>query len=312
VNWDQGFALASQLKNSVQRVIIGKDSVIEQCLVCFLAGGHLLIEDVPGTGKTTLAKALALSTQLTFRRIQLTPDLLPSDITGAYIYNQKTSDFDFKKGPIFTHILLADEINRATPRTQSSLLEAMEEHQVTVEGITTPLEEPFFVIATQNPVEYQGVYKLPEAQLDRFMMRISLGYLPPEKEVQMLLDQMLQHPITTITPVVGREEILELQRAIRHVKVSGPILEYIVALGDATRRHGDFLLGASPRGALGLLRTSQALAFLRGREYVIPDDVKELFVPLLSHRVYLKPHLKVSGLTEKEVLTALLHEVPIS
>ena len=266
---------------------------------------------MPGTGKTTLCKALAGSLNLQFRRIQMTPDLLPSDITGSYVYHIKDSEFRFRPGPIFCNLLLTDEINRATPRTQASLLEAMEEKQVTVEGVTHKLSEPFLVFATQNPVEYQGVYRLPEAQLDRFLMKVTLGYLRPAEEKEMLSRVRETHPLETLQPVMELEELLESQKIIRQVKVSPAVEEYVVQLLARTRSAEEVQLGASPRAGIGLIRSAQARAFLHQRAHVIPDDIKALFVPLLSHRVFLKPQFEVSGFSEAEFLQRILDEVPV-
>ncbi len=300
-----------RVKKAVMSVIVGKETAVEQCLIGVLAGGHVLIEDVPGTGKTTLCKAIAASLNMQFRRIQMTPDLLPSDITGSYVYHMKDSEFHFRPGPIFCHLLLSDEINRATPRTQASLLEAMEEKQVTVEGITHRLSEPFLVFATQNPVEYQGVYRLPEAQLDRFMMKVTLGYLTPHEEVQMLQRVRISHPLQEVQPQMELEQLVELQKIIRTIKVIPSIEEYVAHLLERTRQASEVLLGASPRAGIGLVRTAQARAFLQHRSFVTPDDIKALFLPLLSHRVFLKPQLKVSGISETSFLQRILDETPV-
>jgi len=303
--------LAQKLVQNIQTALIANLDTLHAAIACLLAEGHLLIEDVPGTGKTTLAKAIAASISLTFRRIQLTPDILPSDITGGYVYNQQKASFEFRPGPVFTNILLADEINRASPRTQAALLEAMEERQVTVEGKTYPLEPPFFVIATENPVEYQGVYRLPEAQLDRFSMRLRLGYLPASVESRMLKTYLTDSPLKSLNPVLTREEFFHIQAVTRSQIISDRIYDYAIRLGEATRHHPDFLLGASPRAILSLLRISQAFAFLNGRDFVIPDDLKALWVPCLSHRVHLKPQVRVAGVTESDILPRLLDEVPV-
>ncbi|MHA2609760.1 MAG: AAA family ATPase [bacterium JZ-2024 1] len=299
------------VKKNVMKVIVGKEEAIEQCLIAILAGGHILIEDVPGTGKTTLCKALAGSLNLQFRRIQMTPDLLPSDITGSYVYHLKDSEFRFRPGPIFCNLLLTDEINRATPRTQASLLEAMEEKQVTVEGVTHKLSEPFLVFATQNPVEYQGVYRLPEAQLDRFLMKVTLGYLRPAEEKEMLSRVRETHPLESLQPAMELDELLESQKLIRKIKVSPAVEEYVVQLLARTRNAEEIQLGASPRAGIGLIRSAQARAFLHQRSYITPDDIKALFVPLLIHRVFLKPQFRVSGFSEAEFLHRILEEVPV-
>jgi MoxR-like ATPase len=303
--------LSQRLVQNIQSALIANPEIIRSAISCLLAEGHLLIEDVPGTGKTTLAKAIAASISLTFRRIQLTPDILPSDITGGNVYNQQKASFEFRAGPVFTNILLADEINRASPRTQAALLEAMEEHQVTVEGKTFALDPPFFVIATENPVEYQGVYRLPEAQLDRFSMRLRLGYLPPPAETLMLKSYLVDSPLHSLSPVLTRDEFFQIQQVSRSQVLSDRIYDYAIRLGEATRHHPDLLLGASPRAILSLLRISQAYSFLQGRDFAIPDDVKALWVPCLAHRVHLKPQVRVAGVSETDILPRILDEVPI-
>ena len=280
--------LARKLTENISQVIVGKEQQIELILTSLLAGGHVLLEDVPGTGKTTMAKTLAKSLSCDFSRVQFTPDLLPADITGMRIYNQNTGDFTFVKGPAFTNILLSDEINRATPRTQSALLECMEERQISEGGVTYTLEEPFLVIATQNPVETQGTFPLPEAQLDRFLMRLSLGY--PTKEEAVALMQRFIHaqPLATITPVATKEEVAEAAKLSRNCSVSEDVMAYMAALCEAARNPDKVRLGPSPRALLALMRCCQALAAIRGRDYVIPDDVKELAVPVLAHRIVLR------------------------
>jgi MoxR-like ATPase len=295
----------------VETVIVGKRHVVERSLAALLASGHLLIEDVPGTGKTMLARSLSRSIDGTFRRIQFTPDLLPADITGTSIYNQKTSEFEFHPGPVFANIVLADEINRATPKTQSSLLEAMEEFQVTLDGVTRPLPRPFFVIATQNSVEYQGTFPLPESQLDRFVMRLSMGYPSPEDEAAILGRQSHGHPIEKVRPVITTAEVEELRAMVREIRVSGPTREYVVDLVNATRETSQLALGASPRGSLDLLHASQALAAMRGRDHVLPDDVKELAEPVLAHRVILHPEARLRRLDGTQVIRDILRQVPI-
>lgn len=280
--------LAKKLNENISRVMVGKSQETELILAALLSGGHVLLEDVPGTGKTTLAKALAKSLSCGFSRVQFTPDLLPSDITGMRIYNQHTGEFTFLKGPAFTNILLADEINRATPRTQSALLECMEERQITEGGITYALEDPFFVIATQNPVENQGTFPLPEAQLDRFLIRISLGYPTPEESVALMQRFIRQQPLHALEPVALAEDIREGSRICRECRVDPDIMAYIGTLCEAARDPAKVRLGPSPRAMLALLRISQALAAIRGRDYVIPDDIKELAVPVLAHRIILK------------------------
>ena len=280
--------LAQKLTENISQVIVGKEQQIELILTSLLAGGHVLLEDVPGTGKTTMAKTLAKSLSCDFSRVQFTPDLLPADITGMRIYNQNTGDFTFVKGPAFTNILLSDEINRATPRTQSALLECMEERQISEGGITYTLEEPFLVIATQNPVETQGTFPLPEAQLDRFLMRLSLGY-PTQQETVALMQRFIHaQPLATITPVATKEEVAEAAKLSRTCSVSEDVMAYMAALCEAARNPDKVRLGPSPRALLALMRCCQALAAIRGRDYVIPDDVKELAVPVLAHRIVLR------------------------
>lgn len=304
---------ADRLIASVGQVIKGKDDVIRKTAVCLFCGGHILLEDVPGTGKTTLAKALSRSIDgMAFTRVQFTPDLLPGDLTGGNIYNQKTQEFIFRPGPVFTNILLADEINRATPRTQSSLLECMEEGQVTVDGETRRLEQPFFVVATQNPVEIQGTFPLPEAQLDRFFMRLAMGYPQKESERQMLNAFVRENPLDSLEPVMSREELLEGRRQVREIRAGEAVQDYILAIVEATRSHEKIRLGVSPRGSLALLRAAQAWAGISGRDYVIPDDVKAVCCDVLSHRLLCRgSHLSQGPQFAREVLTELLHQVPV-
>jgi len=299
------------LIENIEKVIVGKRNVIEKVIITLISGGHLLIEDVPGIGKTMIAKALAKSISLDFKRIQFTPDLLPSDIIGITIYNEKTREFEFKKGPIFSNIILADEINRSTPKTQSALLEAMEERQVTVDGITHKLVEPFFVVATENPIEYEGTFPLPEAQLDRFFMKIKVGYPDKNFEIEMLSRLEKTHPIFLIEDVVSKDKIIEIQNEVKNIYVDESLKEYIVNLGRTLREDDDIYLGPSPRGLLILMRVSQARAYLYGRNYVIPDDVKELFYPVMSHRIIVKPESKIKGINEKDVLERVLLKVEI-
>ncbi len=294
--------LALRIIENMERVMVGKRQEVELAVIALMCGGHLLIEDVPGVGKTMLARSLARSTGCSFRRIQFTPDLLPSDVTGAAVYNQKTGDFEFRPGPIMAQIVLADEINRAAPKTQSALLEAMEERQVTVDGVSRPLPRPFMVLATQNPIEYEGTFPLPEAQLDRFFMRVHLGYPSPHEEVTIMERQMLSHPIEELAPVCGPDDILRLQEAVRQVRVDGLIKQYIAAVVDATRRHEAVYLGASPRGSLALQRGSQARALLDGRDFVLPDDVKALAYPVLGHRIIVSAASRVKGVTAQQVV----------
>jgi MoxR-like ATPase len=299
------------LIENVERVIVGKRSAIEFIIVALLCEGHVLIEDVPGSGKTMLARSVATSLGISFKRIQCTPDLLPNDVTGVSIFNQKSGEFEFKPGPIFVNILLADEINRATPRTQSALLEAMQEQQVTVDGVTRDLPRPFLVLATQNPIEYEGTFPLPEAQLDRFLMRLSLGYPSRMDERQILVNLWREHPITKIGKVVDGYELPVLQKRVWDVNVDGTLQDYIVALAEATRNHPDLSLGVSPRGSLVLLKTAQALAAIRGRDYVVPDDIKTLVPLTLSHRLILKPEAELRGSTGRTILNDVLENTPL-
>lgn len=296
---------------NVERVIVGKHAEVRLALVALLCRGHLLIEDVPGTGKTVLAKAIARSLGCTFRRIQFTPDLLPSDVTGLSIYNQKTQEFEFKPGPIMAQVVLADEINRATPKTQSALLECMEERQATIDGVTYRMPEPFLVIATQNPIEYEGTFALPEAQLDRFMLRIRLGYPQMLDEIVILDEQKRTHPLEELHEVCSVEELRELQAAVREVYVDPTVADYIVRLVNATRVHPDVYLGASPRGSIALYRAGQALAGLLGRDYVIPDDVKALAETALAHRLIIKTSATIHDVAAGQVVRELLETTPV-
>ena len=302
---------AHRLRENIQRVIVGKETVIELTLVALLTGGHLLLEDVPGTGKTTLAKAIAASLGCTFRRIQFTPDLLPSDVTGIYFYNQKKQEFEFRPGPIFSQILLADEINRATPRTQSSLLEAMQERQVTVDIQTHYLRQPFLVLATQNPVELEGTFPLPEAQLDRFLMKLSIGYPTAAEEESILLRFEREDPLDSLQPVVDPELILALQSRVRKIRVEESVRKYIIEVSRRTRAHEDIELGASPRATMALYQTSQALAAIRGRDFVIPDDVKQLAPAVLIHRLVVNPQTRLRGRTPLDILVDVMETVPV-
>jgi len=296
---------------NVERVIVGKHREVRLALVALLCRGHLLIEDVPGTGKTVLAKAIAKSLGCTFRRIQFTPDLLPSDVTGLSIYNQKTQEFEFRPGPIMSQVVLADEINRATPKTQSALLECMEERQATVDGTTWVMPDPFLVIATQNPIEYEGTFALPEAQLDRFMLRIKLGYPLAVEEIVILDEQKRHHPIEELEIVCSVEELREMQAAIREVYVDPSVADYIVRLVGGTRTHPDVYLGASPRGSIALYRAGQALAGLLGRDYVLPDDVKALAESALAHRLIIKTSSSIHDVHPSQVISELLETTAV-
>jgi len=299
------------LTSNIEKVIRGKPQTIELAVIALLCSGQLLIEDVPGVGKTVLAKAIARSIDATFKRIQFTPDLLPSDVTGASIYNQKTGEFEFQPGPVFANIVLIDEINRTTPRTQSSLLEAMEEHQVTVDGRTHLLPDPFFVMATQNPIEFFGTYPLPEGQRDRFLMSLGLGYPSFEAEKEIATDQMIRHPIEGLEPVLSLSHVQELQRAVAEVHVDEAVLDYAVSLVHATRNHPALLLGASPRGSLALVRTAQASALIDGRDYVIPDDVKRMAHWVLPHRFIARERSRTKFGNCVGVIDDVLGEVPV-
>lgn len=301
--------LREKMSSNIKKVIIGKDDKIEKVIVAFICGGHVLLEDVPGLGKTKLAKALAKTMDCSFKRVQFTPDLLPSDLTGIYFYNQKSNEFEYREGPILSQIVLADEINRATPRTQSALLECMEEKQVTVEGNTIKLKSPFFVIATQNPVEQFGTFPLPEAQLDRFFMKLSLGYPDYFEEKNMLDRFMFNDPLDTLEPVVTIEEISYVQANFTSVTVSDEIKNYILDIINETRVNKDIELGCSPRASLNLLKGCQALAAIKGRDYVIPEDVKELSVPILSHRIIIKNQINASLGSQDKVIESILGKV---
>jgi MoxR-like ATPase len=304
-------AVTGALIENVERVIIGKREVIELVTIGLLSQGHMLIEDVPGVGKTMLARTLSKSLGCTFRRIQFTPDMLPSDVTGVSIFNQKTREFEFRPGPIIAQIVLTDEINRATPKTQAALLEAMEELQVTVDGVTYPLPRPFLVLATQNPIEYEGTFPLPEAQLDRFLMRIRLGYPDHGDEIAILDSQQYVHPLTKIEQVVDVEELTTVQEKLKDVYVDPLVKRYIVDIITQTRRHPDIYLGASPRGSLALYRTGQARSAMLGRDYVLPDDVKALATSTLAHRLIISPSARLRDVTGETVMREILSSLPV-
>ena len=302
---------AERIIDNVNRVIIGKKAEVRLAVIGLLCQGHVLLEDVPGVGKTVLAKAIARSIGCSFSRIQFTPDMLPSDVTGISVFNQQTREFEFRAGPIFAQIVLTDEINRATPKTQAALLEAMEERQVTVDGITYPLEQPFLVLATQNPIEYEGTFPLPEAQLDRFLLRLRLGYPTPQDEMFMLDSQQFKHPLNDLAQVVSTDELLNAQRAVKNVYVNEDMKRYIVEIVTATRNQPDIYLGASPRGALALYRASQARAAIAGRDHVIPDDIKALAEPALAHRVIVGPTARIKEVTARSIIVNLLNTIPV-
>jgi len=303
--------VAARVRENVQQVIVGKDEVIDLALVAVLCEGHILIEDVPGIGKTTLAKSIAASLGCAFRRIQFTPDLLPSDVTGINYFNQKTQEFEFRPGPVMSQVVLADEINRATPRTQSALLEAMQERQITVDGETYSLPRPFLVMATQNPIELEGTFPLPEAQVDRFLIKLPIGYPTEEEEHAILLRFEREDPLEELSPVTTPGELIEMQRQVRQVRVEKSVRGYIVEVVRATRAHKDVQLGVSPRGTLSLYRCAQALVAIRGREYVLPDDVKLLAPYVLTHRILISPATRLRGRTLADVLMDVVETVPV-
>ena len=308
---DKYLEVIEKLRQNIYIVIKGKTDPIDHLIVALISGGNVLMEDVPGVGKTTLAKGLAKSLQANFKRVQFTPDLLPTDVIGSYIYNPIEGTFKFKEGPVFTNILLADEINRASPRTQSSLLEAMSACQVTAEGNLYRLASPFIVIATQNPVEFRGTYPLPEAQLDRFAIKLKLGYPSLEQELQVLYSQHKEHPLNKITSVTTKDEIIHIQSLVREVKVKEPVAKYILDIIDNTRHDQRLKLGVSPRGSLMLYRISQAVALMKGRDYVLPDDVKNMAVEVLAHRLVLETKVKYSGVSKEEIIEDILQNTKI-
>lgn len=302
---------AERVIANIEKVIVGKRSTVELAIVGLLCQGHMLIEDVPGVGKTMLARSLARSLGCSFSRIQFTPDMLPSDVTGVSIFNQVSREFEFRPGPIMAQIVLADEINRATPKTQAALLEAMEEHTVTVDGVTHILPRPFMVLATQNPIEYEGTFPLPEAQVDRFLLRIRLGYPGADDEIDILERQQYRHPFQELEQVVSAEELLQMQEVVKDIYVSPSLKRYIIDLAHQTREHAEVYLGASPRGSLALYRTAQARAAMVGREFVLPDDIKALAVPTLSHRVILGPGARLRDLSAQQIVEEILNSVPV-
>lgn len=308
---DRGKAIAENVIANVEKVIVGKHDAVQMAIVALLCHGHLLIEDVPGVGKTMLAKSIAKSVGCSFKRIQFTPDLLPSDVTGVSIYNQKVGDFEYRPGPIIAQIVLVDEINRATPKTQSALLECMEERQVTVDGVTHPTPRPFLVMATQNPLEFEGTFPLPEAQLDRFLMLISLGYPSANDEITIMDRQQHVHPVDALEQVLDVVDLLRLQNLVKDIYVDPLVKQYIVSIVEATRNHPSVYLGASPRGSLALFRTAQARALLDDRDFVLPDDIKALAVATLAHRVIVNPSASVKDVTQRRVVEEALETIPV-
>jgi len=304
-------SVVEKVKKNIANVIVGKDKAVELLIVALLCEGHVLIEDVPGVGKTMLARSLAISLGGEFKRLQCTPDLLPNDITGVSIFNQASQNFEFRPGPLFVNVLLADEINRATPRTQSALLEAMQESQVTVDGTTYPLPQPFIVLATQNPIEYEGTFPLPEAQLDRFILKLDLGYPSHEEEKEILFRIKGVHPVELLNAVIDPETINQVKTKIWNINLDNTVTDYIIRLVERTRNHSDILLGASPRATLALSKTSRAYATIRNRDYVLPDDVKYLAVPVLSHRLILKPQAALRGITSERLINKIIEDTPL-
>ncbi len=303
--------LAEKIVQNMEKVMVGKTEAVDLAVITLISGGHLLIEDIPGVGKTMLARSLAKSINCDFRRIQFTPDMLPSDITGVTVYNQKTSDFEFRPGPIMAQVLLADEINRATPKVQSALLEAMGEKQITMDGVTRKMPSPFHVLATQNPIEFEGTFPLPEAQLDRFLLRISLGYTTPPEEIAIVESQQYVHPIEQIDYVVDASDVLMIQETVKNIYVDDTVKQYMVSLVEATRQHPSIFLGASPRGSLALFRASQARALIQRRDYVLPDDVKALAGPALAHRSLLSASGQTPGKDSRAIIAEILETVPV-
>ncbi len=304
-------SVTDKLCANVEKVIVGKHDAVQKTMLALLVQGHVLIEDVPGVGKTILARTFARSIGCNFKRIQFTPDMLPSDVTGVSVFNQKEREFEFREGPLFAQIVLADEINRATPKTQSALLEAMEERQVTVDGTTYKMPNPFLVMATQNPIEYEGTFPLPEAQLDRFVLRVRLGYVAPMQEVEILNAQQHHHPLDDLQQIITQTELVQLQEAVKSVYVDDSIKEYIVAIVGATRDHPNVYLGASPRGSLAIFKTAQARAAMDGRDFVIPDDVKALAEPALAHRLIISPAARMKNVNAEDVIEEILHAIPV-
>jgi MoxR-like ATPase len=305
------FELGEKIIRNISGVVVGKDEALELLLVALLADGHVLLEDVPGVGKTLITKCIAKSIKGSFKRIQFTPDLLPADVTGFNVYDQKSGQFNFQPGPVLTNILLADEINRAIPRTQSSLLESMEECQVTIDGKTYLLPKPFLVMATQNPIELEGTFPLPEAQLDRFLLKVSLGYPDKTEEMTMLERFQKDDPLASLEPVANPDQIIHLQQMRKEIKISSPIREYITDIVAATRNNDSFRFGSSPRGSLGLMRASQGMAALKGRDYVLPDDIKQLVLPVLTHRIILNEEARLSGEAPEQIIVDIISSIPV-